>query len=97
MHKVDLASRIDKLERNGAKNYLGSKVLEHGSKINRSSGSNPLRVPPFFQVPADPSNGELQTSFDGPRDRLLLRTASPPSSSSFLQLSTGVHDAKIKF
>lgn len=71
--------------------YLGSEVLKHGGQVNRSAGPNALRIPSLLQVTADSSDGELQTGLHGPRDRLLLRATSLPSSGSFLHFSTGVH------
>ncbi|KAL8129908.1 hypothetical protein V2J09_019063 [Rumex salicifolius] len=68
-----------------------NQVLKDGGHVNRSSSSDALSVPAFFQVPADTTDGELKTGFDGAGDGLLPRTTAPSSGGSLLSLGSCIH------
>ncbi|GER54352.1 3-oxoacyl-[acyl-carrier-protein] synthase 3 [Striga asiatica] len=72
--------------------YLGGKVLEDSSHVNRRAGAHPLRVPPLLQVPADPADRKLETGFHGAGNRFLFRAAALPPAGSLLHFSSsGFH------
>lgn len=91
-HKAKTSTQTLKiLERERERINLSSEILKHGGEVNRSAGPDTLSVTAFLQVPADPPDRKLQTGFDGPGNRLLLRAAAPSSRRTLLGLSTGLH------
>lgn len=49
---------------------LVSEVFKDGSQLNRGAGCDALGIEALLQVPANPTDGELQIGLDGPGNRL---------------------------
>lgn len=51
--------------------YLSSKILEHGSEVDRGAGADSLGILAGLEEPGDPSHGELEASLGAPGRGLL--------------------------
>jgi hypothetical protein len=63
--------------------YLGSKILEHSSYIDRCTRTNTISVSAFLQVPTETPDWKLEISLDRFGNGLVLQATSIATSSSF--------------